>query len=132
MLPVVDVPVQPRHKVILVSPRVIPVVRSHADAPAVLEYRLGRGVEVDVRVRGGVSPQLLTGDGQGRGGAGVHHHRAGHGAGQDGAPGHGSLRSHNHTLRCHLEILVRCKVRGAPCISSLHPVRPSKIIFLPF
>ena len=42
-------------------------------------------MEVDVSVSGGVSPQLLTRDGQARGAARVHHHRAGHGAGQDGA-----------------------------------------------
>ena len=74
MLPVVDAPVQTRHRVVLVSPRVLPVVRSHSDAPAVLEDRLGRGVKVDVSVIGGVSPQLLTREDQGGGAAGVHHH----------------------------------------------------------
>ena len=86
VFPVVDAPVQTRLRVVLVSPRVLPVIRSHADASAVLEDRLGRGVEVDVRVGGGVGPQLLTREGQGRGAAGVHHHRAGHGPGEDGAP----------------------------------------------
>ena len=85
MFPVVDAPVETGLREVLVSPRVLPVIRSHADASAVLEDRLGRCVEVDVRVTGGVGPQLLTREDQGGGAAGVHHHRAGHGAGEDGA-----------------------------------------------
>ena len=81
-------------------------------------------MEVDVRVCGGVSSELLTRDDEGGGAAGVHHHRGGHGARQDGAPGH--QQSSNGVLinYFHLEIFVKCKVRGAPCISNLHLSSP--------